>query len=95
MRESGLDLSSYAFEPRQKLLLLWGHRDQSSSDLTKDCVKEYLGKQMSKRVLPNACQENWFGNKLIDSKDWHTPPIILDPASSTLIKIPSSIFVVL
>lgn len=38
--------------PRQKFLLLWGHRDESSSDPTKDCVNEYLGKQMPKRMLP-------------------------------------------
>ena len=40
--------------PRQKLLLLLGHRDQSSSDPTKDCINDYLGKQMSKRTLPSA-----------------------------------------
>lgn len=39
---------------RQKLLLLLGHRDQSSNDPTKDYVSEYLGKQMPKRALPNA-----------------------------------------
>lgn len=41
-------------KPRQKLLLLLGHRDQSSNDPTKDYVSEYLGKQMPKRTLPNA-----------------------------------------
>lgn len=40
--------------PRQKVLLLLRHRDQSSSNSTKDCVNEYLGKQMSDRVLPSA-----------------------------------------
>jgi hypothetical protein len=49
VREGGFDLSSYTFDPQTELLLLLGHRDS-----TKNCVKEYFGKQMSKRVLPNA-----------------------------------------
>lgn len=39
---------------RQKLLWLLGCRDQRSSDLTKARVNEYLGKQMSERMLPSA-----------------------------------------
>lgn len=54
VRESGLDWSSCTLRPRQKLVLLLGPRDQSSSDPTKDCISEYLGKQMSKRTVPSA-----------------------------------------
>ena len=54
MRESGLDRSSYGFKAQTETFVALGHGDQSSSEPTKDCVSEYLGKQMSTRTLPNA-----------------------------------------
>lgn len=54
MRDNGLDWSSCAFEAQTETLVALGHGDQCSRDPIKDCVTEYLGKQMSKRTLPNA-----------------------------------------